>query len=454
MFAIRLDLQHVKLAGCPGDGIGAIDFRRKHGLPELPTAETVLAGAWEDQEDLIRKYPTNYSNADGDLVLRAVTPRGEGVEISDGLSGTSEVLTTAIATDVRYGDWILSPREIPPELAKPFLCGQAAPQDFAAILDYFLEIAKDIKEKKAAERAEKEEAERRRAEEWAALPLGSRTSPEGVCYCAKLDGEAYVPGSPLAPSGRTVYSPDLLKKYVPAAWDEAGKEVDRLREVRLAEEEAAEQAGRDQLKAWALEHGDETVRLRIEEGFDSWIGLAGDQYAKAIAQQIAERAGMVVLEEDGDALLEGCGKHEAVDRIAPTSIEILALRRIREHLPEGVRVKLMWVRYSGGELGGPVGRPEFKLIIPVPGVRACEEEWLMLPGSSTQNPQPTVKTKYVTAVVVKDPDTSLDVELEIRKLEGGGMVGLDGSWLSNDEGPTFSPYDEGVELDISDDEMK
>lgn len=55
-------------------------------------------------------------------------------------------------------------------------------------------------------------------------------------------------------------------------------------------------------------------------------------------------------------------------------------------------------------------------------------------------------------VTVIDPDSNLPVELEVRKLESGGMVGIDGSWLAQDEGPTYSPYDKGVELVIPDDE--
>jgi hypothetical protein len=66
--------------------------------------------------------------------------------------------------------------------------------------------------------------------------------------------------------------------------------------------------------------------------------------------------------------------------------------------------------------------------------------------------QEPIKTKFVQSVTVIDPDTNQPVELEVRKLESGGMVGIDGSWLAQDEGPTFSPYDKGVELVIPDDE--
>ncbi|MCI0421511.1 MAG: hypothetical protein L0312_20180 [Acidobacteria bacterium] len=63
-----------------------------------------------------------------------------------------------------------------------------------------------------------------------------------------------------------------------------------------------------------------------------------------------------------------------------------------------------------------------------------------------------VKTKFVVKVTVIDPDTNLPVEVEIRKMETGGMIGIDGSWLDQDVGPVFSPYDEGVLLEITDDE--
>jgi hypothetical protein len=66
--------------------------------------------------------------------------------------------------------------------------------------------------------------------------------------------------------------------------------------------------------------------------------------------------------------------------------------------------------------------------------------------------QEPIKTKFVQTVTVIDPDSNLPVELEVRKLGSGGMVGIDGSWLAQDEGPTYSPYDKSVELVIPDDE--
>ena len=63
-----------------------------------------------------------------------------------------------------------------------------------------------------------------------------------------------------------------------------------------------------------------------------------------------------------------------------------------------------------------------------------------------------IQTKCVGVITVKDPDTNLPVELEIRKLEGGPMVALDGCFLEQSEELPFSPYDEGMVLDIPTDE--
>lgn len=64
----------------------------------------------------------------------------------------------------------------------------------------------------------------------------------------------------------------------------------------------------------------------------------------------------------------------------------------------------------------------------------------------------TSETKYVTTVVVRDPDTNGLVEIEIRKITSGdgvgGMVGIDGSFLENDP---INPYAGGY-LSITDDE--
>lgn len=84
------------------------------------------------------------------------------------------------------------------------------------------------------------------------------------------------------------------------------------------------------------------------------------------------------------------------------------------------------------------------LVMPDPSSELVQS----LPGDPAQ----AIKTKHVTTVTVIDPDSKLPVEVEIRKLETGGMVGIDGSYLEGDVGDVYSPYDNGVQLNIPDDE--
>lgn len=66
-----------------------------------------------------------------------------------------------------------------------------------------------------------------------------------------------------------------------------------------------------------------------------------------------------------------------------------------------------------------------------------------------------IPTKMIASAIVIDPDTGLRVEVEIRKLHTGGMVGLDASYLEQlaDGEHPVSPYDDGsVYLHVPDDE--
>jgi len=63
-----------------------------------------------------------------------------------------------------------------------------------------------------------------------------------------------------------------------------------------------------------------------------------------------------------------------------------------------------------------------------------------------------IKTKYVQTITVIDPDGGGDVSVEVRKLETGPLVGIDGSYLEQDVGPVYSPYDRGMELEIPDED--
>lgn len=59
----------------------------------------------------------------------------------------------------------------------------------------------------------------------------------------------------------------------------------------------------------------------------------------------------------------------------------------------------------------------------------------------------TTKGTFVKLVMVIDPDTGNEVGVEIYKLEGGGMVGIDSSYVETLE-TIYSPFDKGIEVDI------
>lgn len=59
-----------------------------------------------------------------------------------------------------------------------------------------------------------------------------------------------------------------------------------------------------------------------------------------------------------------------------------------------------------------------------------------------------IKVKLVKVVTVIDPDSALPVDVTILKLQTGGMIGIDSSFLENTEEPVFSPFDSDVELDF------
>jgi hypothetical protein len=52
-----------------------------------------------------------------------------------------------------------------------------------------------------------------------------------------------------------------------------------------------------------------------------------------------------------------------------------------------------------------------------------------------------ITSKHVTTIEVIDPDSNAPVIVEIRKLDTGAMVGIDGSWLEQVDDNPYSPYD-------------
>jgi len=53
-----------------------------------------------------------------------------------------------------------------------------------------------------------------------------------------------------------------------------------------------------------------------------------------------------------------------------------------------------------------------------------------------------VSGKFVAAITVIDPDTSKEVEIEIWKMENGGMIGIDSmAFRGQGGGPIWSAFD-------------
>lgn len=59
-----------------------------------------------------------------------------------------------------------------------------------------------------------------------------------------------------------------------------------------------------------------------------------------------------------------------------------------------------------------------------------------------------IPSKQFATIVVTDPDTGAEVSVTMIKLDTGGIVGVDTSFLENTEEPVYSPFDCGVELNI------
>ena len=64
----------------------------------------------------------------------------------------------------------------------------------------------------------------------------------------------------------------------------------------------------------------------------------------------------------------------------------------------------------------------------------------------------SIKSTFVKLITIIDPDNNQPIELEIRKLASGAIVGFDAPYLEAEIGPIFSPYHPGMEVEIPDDE--
>lgn len=60
-------------------------------------------------------------------------------------------------------------------------------------------------------------------------------------------------------------------------------------------------------------------------------------------------------------------------------------------------------------------------------------------------PKRTTKGTFIKTISVIDHESNGIVEIEIYKLEGGGMVGIDASFLET-ELSVYSPFDKNIEI--------
>lgn len=63
-----------------------------------------------------------------------------------------------------------------------------------------------------------------------------------------------------------------------------------------------------------------------------------------------------------------------------------------------------------------------------------------------------IKAKFITEITLIDPDTKLEVQVTIYKEDGGGMFGVDSSFLANTEDPIYSPFIRGRVVKIEEEE--
>jgi hypothetical protein len=63
----------------------------------------------------------------------------------------------------------------------------------------------------------------------------------------------------------------------------------------------------------------------------------------------------------------------------------------------------------------------------------------------------SAKCKWCGTHEFKDPDTGAPVSVDLYKTEGGGVFGVDSSYLEQDVGPVYEPFD-GLLTELDDDE--
>jgi hypothetical protein len=109
-----------------------------------------------------------------------------------------------------------------------------------------------------------------------------------------------------------------------------------------------------QLREWVEKHSEPEAlsRLRLEEGFETWVKAAADEYASWVCEQL----------NDFDRPLpdhDGQGQYQS--RLSPTITELQALRQARKRVEEFGSVQLVLAFYDNGDK-----RTELEVTVAVP----------------------------------------------------------------------------------------
>lgn len=88
-------------------------------------------------------------------------------------------------------------------------------------------------------------------------------------------------------------------------------------------------------------------------------------------------------------------------------------------------------------------------VVLVAGIYEVLSNGLRSPNIAGEVPsQDAIRSKQIASVMQMDPDSGGEVELAIFKMESGAMVGLDASFIEQEVGPLYSPYDQNTQLNI------
>lgn len=139
-----------------------------------------------------------------------------------------------------------------------------------------------------------------------------------------------------------------LKTWNSPEWKSWTAEIDAANKAHHAAEKAAEdkakakeaaavEAGKAKLAEWTRQHGGETAKLRLEEGLESWVSAAKEDYAESVWSIFGLDEAEV---PDGYEFRRG----NSGEKLSPSAAEIKALRAARAQAetldPEGAMIDM------------------------------------------------------------------------------------------------------------------